>query len=349
MSARPAAQIPLRENPVHGDTVLEVENLQTVLNTDQGRITVVDRVSLSVAAGETLAVVGESGSGKSMTALSLMQLVPNPPGRVEGGTVKYAGQNLLALSDAQMSTFRGAKLAMIFQDAMTSLNPVLSIGRQLIETIREHLKLDARQARERAVQMLKLVQIPEPERRLQQFPHQLSGGMLQRVMIAMALSCNPQVLLADEPTTALDVTIQAQILDLLARLQDEFGTAIVLITHDLGVVAEVADRVLVMYAGRKVEEAPVIELFENPRHPYTRGLLDAQPGLHTPGGGQRRQRLADIPGTVPPFSELPAGCHFAPRCPLATDRCRREYPVYEIKAPGHWAACWESDRIKEEL
>ncbi len=324
---------------------LQVRNLTTVLHTDTGAIRPVDGLSFDLYPRETLAVVGESGSGKSMMALSLMRLVPDPPGRIADGEVRYRDRNLLDLSETAMTAQRGAHLSMIFQDPMTSLNPVLSIGRQLTETMIEHLQLNSRQARDRAVEMLRVVQIPEPARRLLQFPHQLSGGMLQRVMIAMALSCNPKVLIADEPTTALDVTIQAQILTLLRRLQDEFGTAIILITHDLGVVAEVADRVVVMYAGRKVEEGSVYDIFEHPRHPYTRGLLNAQPGLSGLDGGRRRGRLAEIPGIVPALTELPAGCHFAPRCSLADEHCRREYPPYRHQSAAQWAACWKSDRL----
>ncbi len=329
--------------------VLRVEGLTTVLDTEEGTARPVDGIDYDLHAGETLAVVGESGSGKSLMALSLMRLVPSPPARVTDGTVTYQDKNLLALPERDIVAYRGAHLSMIFQDPMTSLNPVLSIGRQLTEIMMEHLGLTAQQARLRAVEMLRRVHIPEPQRRLAQFPHQLSGGMLQRVMIAIALSCNPKVLIADEPTTALDVTIQAQILALLRQLQDEFDTAIILITHDLGVVAEVADRVLVMYAGRKVEEGSVYDIFERPCHPYTRGLLDAQPSLSVLAGTDAapNARLAEIPGMVPPLTELPAGCHFAPRCALATPRCTEAYPPYEEKAPAQWAACWESQRLRE--
>ena len=324
--------------------VLRVEQLRTVFHTVAGTAVAVDGVSYELAAGDTLAVVGESGSGKSVTALSLMGLVASPPGRVEGGKVWYGGRNLLKLKETELEKVRGAEIAMIFQEPMSSLNPVLTIGRQLTETIVEHEGRDG--AWQKAVEMLRLVQMPEPERRMTQYPHQLSGGMLQRVMIAIALSCNPKVLIADEPTTALDVTIQAQILDLMRGLQDRFGTAIVLITHDLGVVAEMADHVIVMYAGRKVEEGEVEAIFEAPRHPYTRGLMDALPHLSLMQGQEKRERLAEIPGIVPPLTNLPPGCRFAPRCALATERCRAENPPFEEKSRAHWAACWESDKVR---
>ena len=325
--------------------LLQVKNLQTVFRTADGLATAVDGVSYALRPGETLAVVGESGSGKSVTALSIMGLIPNPPGRVIAGEVWYNGTNLLQLSDSQMQKLRGVDIAMIFQEPMTSLNPVLNIERQLTETIMVHQGMTLEQARARALDMLRLVQIPEPEKRLLQYPHQLSGGMLQRVMIAMALSCNPKILIADEPTTALDVTIQAQILALMKDLQERFGTAVVLITHDLGVVAETADRVVVMYAGRKVEEASVFDLFDRPCHPYTRGLLQAIPHLSTLQGTAKRDRLSEIPGIVPALTRLPQGCRFAPRCTLASAQCEREYPPFEEKAPGQWAACWHSERL----
>ena len=325
--------------------LLRVQGLRTVFKTIAGPAVAVDGVSYALRPGETLAVVGESGSGKSVTALSIMGLVPDPPGRIEGGEVWFDGRNLLALRERELEKVRGAEIAMIFQEPMSSLNPVLTIGRQLTETIVEHEGLGASAARARALEMLRLVQIPEPERRLGQYPHQMSGGMLQRVMIAMALSCSPKVLIADEPTTALDVTIQAQILALIADLRERFGTAVLLITHDLGVVAETADRVVVMYAGRVVEEAPVVELFERPRHPYTRGLLDAIPHLGLLQGENRPERLREIPGIVPPLTHLPPGCRFAPRCPFATEKCVESYPPFEEKATGHKAACWHSDKL----
>ena len=329
--------------------VLEVEGLRTVFFTRRGLIKAVDDISFSLGAGETLAVVGESGCGKSMTALSIMRLVPDPPGRIVGGQVRLEGRDLLALDEAAMRDVRGNAISMIFQEPMTSLNPVLTIGNQVSEAIRLHRDLARAAAMEMAVEMLRLVKIPDPLRRAREYPHQLSGGMRQRAMIAMALACHPKVLIADEPTTALDVTIQAQILDLMLGLQRELGTAIVLITHDLGVVAETAQRVIVMYAGKKVEEAAVEALFEEPLHPYSRGLLASIPRLPLMGGApvETSERLKEIPGTVPSLIDLPSGCIFAPRCAFADERCRREYPPYEEKRRGHWAACWNSDRLAE--
>ena len=282
-----------------------------------------------------------------MTALSVLRLVPSPPGEIVGGAIRFEGRDLLALSETEMRKIRGNNISMIFQEPMTSLNPVVTIGRQISETISLHQGLRTREALHKTVEMLRLVRISEPERRLSEYPHQMSGGMRQRVMIAMALSCNPQVLLADEPTTALDVTIQAQILALMAELQERLGTAIVLITHDMGVIAEHADRVAVMYAGRKVEEAPVEEIFANPMHPYTQGLLQSIPRLdlsRAQDGGRRR--LSEIAGTVPPLDRLPSGCTFSPRCAFATDICRKEYPPLESKSPGHHATCWHSDKVR---
>ncbi|HTS94180.1 MAG TPA: ABC transporter ATP-binding protein [Stellaceae bacterium] len=327
--------------------VLEVEALSTVFFTRRGLIKAVDGVSFSLDAGETLAVVGESGCGKSITALSIMRLVPEPPGRIVGGTVRLAGNDLLALDEAAMRDVRGNAVSMIFQEPMTSLNPVLTIGDQVSEAIGLHRDVSARQAMAEAVEMLRRVNIPDPARRAREYPHQLSGGMRQRVMIAMALACRPKVLIADEPTTALDVTIQAQILDLMLGLQRELGTAILLITHDLGVVAETARRVIVMYAGRKVEEAEVEALFDGPLHPYSQGLLASIPRLPSMGGSPEGEeaRLKEIPGTVPALVDLPPGCTFAPRCTLADERCRSEFPPYEEKRRGHWAACWHSDRL----
>jgi oligopeptide/dipeptide ABC transporter ATP-binding protein len=278
-----------------------------------------------------------------------MRLIPDPPGRIVDGVVWYNGQNLLLLEDREIQHVRGKEISMIFQEPMTALTPVLTIGRQLTETIVEHQGVSLQEATDRAVAMLRLVRIPEPEKRLRQYPHQLSGGMCQRVMIAMALSCTPKILIADEPTTALDVTIQAQILALMRELQAQFGTAIILITHDMGVVAEMANRVLVMYAGRIVEEGDVYSIFEHPQHPYTQGLLKALPALGSLFGAEKRSRLVDIPGIVPPLTALPDGCRFAPRCTLATARCITAYPPYEEKAPGQWAACWESDKISQVL
>ena len=324
--------------------LLQVEGLKTHFFTRDGIVRAVDGVSFSVSPGETLAIVGESGCGKSVTSLSILRLIASPPGRIVEGRLMFAGRDLLALSDAEMRAIRGNEIAMIFQEPMTSLNPVLTIGRQISESLRLHRGMSKEQALQRAVEMLKLVNMPEAERRLTQYPHQISGGMRQRVMIAMALACDPRLLIADEPTTALDVTIQAQILDLMRKLKDKTGAAIVLITHDLGVVAEMAQRVVVMYAGRKVEEAPVGRLFAVPRHPYTRGLVNSIPRLGE-GSVGKRKRLQEIRGVVPSLREEIPGCIFAPRCPHATDRCRAEYPPLEQKAGGHWVACWHSDAV----
>jgi oligopeptide/dipeptide ABC transporter ATP-binding protein len=332
--------------------VLSVEGLKTYFFTRDGVVRAVDGVSYDLRRGETLGVVGESGCGKSVTALSIMRLVPSPPGRIVAGSVKLDGVDLLTVSESRMRQIRGNEVSMIFQEPMTSLNPVLKIGRQLTETIRLHQGLSKRDALDKAVEMLRLVHIPEAERRVHQYPFELSGGMRQRVMIAMALSCNPKVLIADEATTALDVTIQAQILNLMLELREKLGTAIVLITHDLGVVAETAQRVVVMYAGKVVEEAPVRELFARPLHPYTKGLLGSIPRLPARGASRpaaaARSRLNEIPGMVPSLADLPAGCRFALRCSYATDRCRREEPAFEPKAPGHWSACFEAERLRAE-
>ncbi|MBR1141485.1 MULTISPECIES: ABC transporter ATP-binding protein [Bradyrhizobium] len=317
--------------------LLEVENLQVHFRTPTGINRAVDGVSFHVDPGETLAIVGESGCGKSVTSMSMMRLIPEPPGKI-AGSIRLEGRDILALSDREMRALRGNDISMIFQEPMTSLNPVLTVGRQIGETLRLHQGLDQAQAEARAVEMLTLVGIPEPARRVREYPHQLSGGMRQRVMIAMALACNPKLLIADEPTTALDVTIQAQILKLMLELKQRVGAAIILITHDLGVVAEVAERVMVMYAGRKVEEAPVKELFRSPRHPYTQGLLGALPKLGSSLSGETR-RLAEIPGQVPDLKQRIEGCVFAGRCALATDLCRQYAPGLEQKAPHHIAAC----------
>jgi oligopeptide/dipeptide ABC transporter ATP-binding protein len=327
-------------------TILQVDNLQTHFFTAVGTVRAVDGVSYALKAGETLGVVGESGCGKSVSALSILRLVANPPGRIVGGRIEFEGRNLLEVSETEMERIRGNEISMIFQEPMTSLNPLFTVGRQVSEAIALHQGLSRREAMGRAVEMLRQVYIPEPERRVHAYPHQLSGGMRQRVMIAMALSCNPKVLIADEPTTALDVTIQAQILDLMRELQKTFGTAIVLITHDMGVVAENADRVVVMYAGRKVEEAPAADLFDNPGHPYTRGLLGSIPHLDTAAQSDgSRARLNEIKGMVPSLFDLPPGCSFAPRCGFATDRCRAEMPALAELRPAHWVACWHADRL----
>jgi peptide/nickel transport system ATP-binding protein len=327
--------------------LLVVDDLRTVFDLRAGVVKAVDGVSFSLKPHETLAIVGESGCGKSITALSLMRLVPEPPGRIAGGRVVLEGRDLLGLDEEAMRGVRGKDVAMIFQEPMTSLNPVLTIGSQIAEVVLLHEKVSRKQAWAKAVDMLRLTRIPAPEQRAHEYPHQLSGGMRQRAMIAMALSCNPKVLIADEPTTALDVTIQAQILDLILDLQQKLGTAVILITHDLGVVAETAHRVIVMYAGKKVEEAAVEELFARPQHPYTHGLMASIPRLPLMRGDTdaAAERLQEIPGTVPALTSLPPGCVFAPRCAHAVERCRAEYPPYEEKRPGHWAACWRSREL----
>jgi oligopeptide/dipeptide ABC transporter ATP-binding protein len=306
----------------------------------------VDGVSCAVRAGETLGVVGESGCGKSVTALSVLRLVADPPGRIVGGTIRFAGVNLLELSEGEMEDIRGNAISMIFQEPMTSLNPLMTVGRQISEAVVLHQRVSRREAMDRTIEALRRVHIPEPERRVHAYPHQLSGGMRQRAMIAMALSCNPKLLIADEPTTALDVTIQAQILDLMRELQQTTGTAIILITHDMGVVAENADRVVVMYAGRKVEEAASDDLFDCPGHPYTRGLLGSLPNLEKAARTDaRRARLNEIKGMVPSLARLPQGCSFAPRCGFATEQCRAAFPPLEQHRPNHWVACWHADRL----
>ena len=325
--------------------MLEIEGLKTHFFTRDGVVRAVDGVSFSVAPGETLAVVGESGCGKSVTSLSILRLIASPPGRIVEGSIRFQGQDLLALSERGMRDIRGNEISMIFQEPMTSLNPVLSVGRQITETLTLHRGLSREAAKARAIEMLRLVGIPEPASRLRQYPHEFSGGMRQRVMIAMALACDPKLLIADEPTTALDVTVQAQILDLMRQLKARTGTAIILITHSLGVVAEMAQRVIVMYGGRKVEEAPVGALFATPRHPYTRALLSSVPRLRSSLAGNGKARLAEIAGVVPSLKEAIPGCIFAPRCRHASEPCRQSYPPLEQKAAGHWVACWEADRL----
>jgi peptide/nickel transport system ATP-binding protein len=327
------------------EPILAVDDLRTWFFTRDGVVRAVDGVSFNVAPGETLAVVGESGCGKSVTALSVLRLIPSPPGRIVSGAIRFAGRDLLGLTEAAMRDVRGNEISMIFQEPMTSLNPVLTIGRQIAETLTLHQGLDRKAALAKAVEMLRLVHIPEAERRIAEYPHQLSGGMRQRVMIAMALACNPKLLIADEPTTALDVTIQAQILDLMRELKHQIDAAIVLITHDLGVVAEMAQRVVVMYAGRKVEEASVGALFRRPLHPYTKGLLNSVPRLGASLDRERAPRLVEISGTVPSLREPIPGCLFEARCAFATDICRRETPAFEEKEPAHFAACFHSDRV----
>jgi peptide/nickel transport system ATP-binding protein len=320
--------------------LLEVDGLQTHFFTRDGIVRAVDGVSFSVAPGETLAVVGESGCGKSVTSLSILRLIASPPGRIVAGRVVFQGRDLLGLSEDEMRAVRGNAISMIFQEPMTSLNPALTVGRQIAESLVLHRGLSQNEAMAKAVEMLRKVRMPESERRVRQYPHELSGGMRQRVMIAMALACGPKLLIADEPTTALDVTIQAQILELMRELGRETGAAIILITHDLGVVAEMAQRVVVMYAGRKVEEAPVDELFARPRHPYTRGLLGSMPHLGDSAHGEGGKRLVEIPGMVPSLKDEQPGCLFAPRCPNAIPRCSQEAPPLTAHGSGHWAACW---------
>ena len=314
--------------------LLEVRNLRTSFFTPQGEARAVDGVSFSVEAGRTLGLVGESGCGKTMTALSILRLTP-PAARIVGGSMVFDGRDLCTLSEAEMRAIRGNSIAMIFQEPMSSLNPVFTVGSQIAEAVRLHQGLGRQAAREKAIEMLRLVEIPEAERRVDEYPHQLSGGMRQRVMIAMALSCHPRVLIADEPTTALDVTIQAQILDLLAGLQQRLGMAMILVTHDLGIVAERAHHVAIMYAGRIVEYAPVEAIFARPLHPYTRGLLRSIPRV----GVEKMRRLEAIPGVVPDLLRLPSGCHFRDRCGRAISRCTAIDPDLDELLPGHWGAC----------
>jgi peptide/nickel transport system ATP-binding protein len=341
MQPTPDQQTGLRDKVASAEPVLDVNALKTYFFTRSGAVKAVDGVSFALKRGETLAIVGESGCGKSVTALSLMRLIPDPPGRIVGGSISLDGVDVLALNDDELRAMRGRDISMIFQEPMTSLNPVMTIGRQLGEVLRLHQTLSKSQLQKKVVDLLSLVRIPEAAQRARQYPHQLSGGMRQRVMIAIALACNPKVLIADEPTTALDVTVQAQILELIVSLQKKLGTAVILITHDLGLVAQTAQRVIVMYAGRKVEEAKVEALFASPQHQYTRGLMASLPRLGLlRGEAASSNRLQEIPGMVPPLTNLPPGCAFAPRCPRADERCAAENPPYEEKTPGHWAACW---------
>jgi oligopeptide transport system ATP-binding protein len=317
------------------DTVLQVEDLRTWFQSDAGVVRAVDGVSFAVRRSRTLGVVGESGSGKTVANLSILRLVPEPPGRIVSGSIRFDGRDLLALPAREMRRIRGGRISMIFQDPMTSLNPYLKLGRQLTEVLELHERLGRHEARRRAVEMLERVGIADAARRFDGYPHELSGGMRQRAMIAMALLCRPQVLIADEPTTALDVTVQAQILELLRELRDELGTAIILVTHDLGVVAGIADEVVVLYAGRIVEQGPTAEIFAAPRHPYTIGLLRSIPRLDRPPG-----TLRSIPGRPPDLARIGAGCPFAPRCDWVMDRCRSEYPGYHSAGAAHRVACW---------
>jgi oligopeptide/dipeptide ABC transporter ATP-binding protein len=325
------------ETPRHDDAapILELRDLRTWFFTDAGIAPSVDGVSYAIRRGRTLGVVGESGCGKSVTALSVMRLIPNPPGRIVGGQVTFEGRNLASLSEPEMRRVRGNRIGMIFQEPMTSLNPVYTVGNQIMESIQLHLRLPDSEARSMAIEMLRKVGIPSPESRVDDYPHQMSGGMKQRVMIAMALVCNPNLLIADEPTTALDVTIQAQILDLLNELQRSLGMSILMITHDLGVVAEVSDDVAVMYAGKVVERSAAAPLFLSPKHPYTIGLFRSLPSL----AGGRGGRLPTIPGMVPSPLEFPTGCRFRTRCPFATADCAQSEPMLEEVAPDHFVAC----------
>jgi oligopeptide/dipeptide ABC transporter ATP-binding protein len=324
--------------------LLEVSNLKTSFLTDDGEVTVVNGVSFNVQASRTLAIVGESGCGKSVTALSIMGLLVKPAGRIAEGSIRFEGQELVGAPERVLQDLRGNGMSMIFQEPMTSLNPSYTVGEQIIEGLVKHRKLSRTQAREKAIDILRKVRIPSPEQRLDEFPHKLSGGMRQRVMIAMALVCEPRVLIADEPTTALDVTIQAQILELMRTLQQETGTAIVLITHDLGVVAEVADEVLVMYAGRVVERAPVHALFDMPQHPYTVGLLGAIPRLDL-----EQTRLVSIEGQVPSPAQPLSGCSFAPRCPFAQPACSNQVPALREVGHAHFSACLRAPLEADEL
>lgn len=317
--------------------LLSVRDLKTHFLTEDGLIPAVDGVSFDLERGGTLGIVGESGCGKSVTSLSIMRLISNPPGRIVGGQVIFEGQDILTMRESEVRRIRGNEISMIFQEPMTSLNPVFTVGYQIMEAIRLHQNLGKRAAREKAIDMLRLVGIPAPEKRVDDYPHQMSGGMRQRVMIAMALSCHPKLLIADEPTTALDVTIQAQILDLMRKLQSDLGTAIILITHDMGVIAELVDEVVVMYAGKIVERAKVHDLFQNPLHPYTQGLLGSIPKLHA-----AQERLSVIDGAVPNPLHMPAGCRFHPRCKQARRICYREEPVLAEVESQHGVACWKS-------
>jgi oligopeptide/dipeptide ABC transporter ATP-binding protein len=346
VSRAPGVESRTKPEGAASSTLLEIDDLRTHFFTPAGIVKAVDGISYCVRSGETLGVVGESGCGKSVTALSVLRLIADPPGRIVGGAIRFLGRDLLDLTNKQMEEIRGNEISMIFQEPMTSLNPLYKVGHQISEAIAVHAGLGQRKAMDKAIDMLRLVSIPDPEQRAHCYPHQMSGGMRQRVMIAMALSCNPKVLIADEPTTALDVTIQAQILQLMRELQQTYGMAMVLITHDMGVVAENADRVIVMYAGKKVEEADVDDLFERPGHPYTRGLLGSIPQLDQAAKqGDERVRLNEIKGMVPSLVSLPQGCTFAPRCSHASAQCRIAFPPLEQRRAGHWVACWHADQL----
>ncbi|WRO23454.1 ABC transporter ATP-binding protein [Metallumcola ferriviriculae] len=323
------------EGLVLAEKLLQVKNLKTHFFTKEGVVKAVDGVDFDVEKGQTLGIVGESGSGKTITVMSLLRLIPQPPGKIVDGEVLFKGEDLLKKTEKQMRKIRGNEISMIFQDPMTSLNPVMTVGQQIIEAVTYHQKVTKKKARKKAIEALGLVGIPEPSQRVDDYPHQFSGGMRQRAMIAMALACNPELLIADEPTTALDVTIQAQILELMQKLQSDLGTSILLITHDLGVVAESCHQVLVMYAGNPVEKADVESIFEKPRHPYTLGLLHSLPKL----GEEQRERLRPIEGNPPNLSSLPDGCNFAPRCDRAEEICLKSEPRVKEVEPGHWVSC----------
>jgi peptide/nickel transport system ATP-binding protein/oligopeptide transport system ATP-binding protein len=326
------------------DVILKVNSLKTYFDTEDGVAKAVDGVDFQIRSGETLGVVGESGCGKSVTALSIMRLFPSPPGRIADGEIWFKGSNLVTLSKKKMRRIRGCEICMIFQEPMTSLNPVYTVGDQIIETVRLHQRLSSKEATDRAIEMLEVVGIAEPQRRIKEYPHQMSGGMRQRIMIAMALSCNPTLLIADEPTTALDVTIQAQILELMNDLKVKLGTAIMFITHDLGVVAETAQQVVVMYAGRVVEQADVVSLFENPIHPYTQGLIGSIP---SEDAIKTKSRLIEIEGLVPSLTDLPNGCAFHPRCTNRMEKCTDNAPALFEPEKSHRVACWLSDGYDE--
>lgn len=325
------------------ENLLEVKNLKTYFYTDDGVVKSVDGVSFEVKKGKTLGIVGESGCGKSITSLSIMQLVETPPGKIVDGEIIYEGEDLLKKNKDEMRKIRGGQIAMIFQEPMTSLNPVFTVGQQITEALQIHMKLDKHKAKERAIEMLKLVKIPLAEKRFNEYPHQLSGGMRQRVMIAMALSCNPKLLICDEPTTALDVTIQAQILDLINELKEKLGTSIMMITHDLGVIAEVADDVMVMYAGKIVEQGTADDIFESPKHPYTHGLMNCIPKLYD----ENQERLTVIKGMVPSFDQMPKGCAFCPRCTEAKKICQEKMPEL-VKAGEQNVRCFKYTKEWED-
>ncbi|KHD34865.1 peptide ABC transporter ATPase [Clostridium acetobutylicum] len=323
------------------ETLLQVKNLKTYFHTEEGTIKAVDDVSFEIKEKETLAIVGESGCGKSITAMSIMRLIPNPPGKIEGGEILFDGKDLIKMRQSDIREIRGNKISLIFQEPMTSLNPVFTVGEQIEEALILHKKMDKKQAKREAIKMLTMVRIPRAEEIYKAYPHELSGGMRQRVVIAMAISCSPRLLIADEPTTALDVTIQAQILDIMRELKEKVNTSIMLITHDLGIVAEMADYVVVMYAGKIVEKAPVIELYKNPKHPYTVGLLKSKPVIN-----RLQDKLYSIEGQVPNPLDMPEGCYFNPRCSKAKDICRKKQPNLKKVSEGHSVSCWLCEEVK---